>query len=341
MKKNYLDYLRVVAIFGVITIHVTAIYYYRYGSIDDIGWWLSNVMNAASRFSVPVFVMISGSLLLGRKITIFDFYKGRAVRILPPFIFWNVLFLVFFVEFAPEARSYVSLVKYELIVNGYTAVHLWYLSMFLCLMLFAPFINQFINGEKPTYRDLTILIAVMFFFFVANGLARLAKEFYALDIAWFTAFAWFVAYFIAGHYIDRYADYIRVKGALLIFLIVALIGLGSVFNYYSAKNFGIVKDNLVLGSTGALVFIISASIFLLARNNSAYFRESKIISQVSEASFGMYLIHPIFIFIVEQKIPLSSANPIYYIPITILVTAILSFFSIVIIRKLRVGRQIC
>ena len=70
MRKHWIDYLRVIAIIAVITIHSTTSFYARFGEIGMLDWWLANLLNSASRFAIPLFVMISGALLLGRDITI-------------------------------------------------------------------------------------------------------------------------------------------------------------------------------------------------------------------------------------------------------------------------------
>ena len=52
-------------------------------------WWAGNIGDAASRWSVPLFVMVSGALLLNdnRSFTPMQFYTRRAARLLIPTIF--------------------------------------------------------------------------------------------------------------------------------------------------------------------------------------------------------------------------------------------------------------
>ena len=60
----YLDYLRLVAILGVIIIYVaTSLNFYRqdYASLN---WQILNFWDGLSRFCVPVFIMISGAIFL-------------------------------------------------------------------------------------------------------------------------------------------------------------------------------------------------------------------------------------------------------------------------------------
>ena len=64
--------------------------------------------------------------------------------------------------------------------------------MFACLMVFAPFVNKFILGEKPTARDLAILLGLTFPFFLLNTVASVAVNVYDLRMEWFKIFPWFI-----------------------------------------------------------------------------------------------------------------------------------------------------
>ncbi|GAB4461904.1 MAG: hypothetical protein Kow0070_20170 [Anaerolineales bacterium] len=92
-RKVWLDYLRVFAILAVITGHVIADFYGLFGKVGAAEWWLSNVLGILARSAVPVFVMVSGALLLGKSYSIGAFYKKRALRLIPPIIFWNLVYL--------------------------------------------------------------------------------------------------------------------------------------------------------------------------------------------------------------------------------------------------------
>lgn len=102
-KQIWVDYLRVLAIFAVVTIHATSFIYSDFNKIPNDDWWLANTLNGLSRFSVPMFIMISGYLLLGHDIGTKDFYISRGFRIIPALIFWSIFFVVFdfFLETKP------------------------------------------------------------------------------------------------------------------------------------------------------------------------------------------------------------------------------------------------
>ena len=52
------------------TIHVFSSYFYLFGKIDTSSWVFSESILGISRFSVPLFLMVSGALLLKKDMSI-------------------------------------------------------------------------------------------------------------------------------------------------------------------------------------------------------------------------------------------------------------------------------
>ena len=342
MRKVWIDYLRVAAIIAVIIIHSTTPFFAKFQEIGPGAWWLANLLNSAARFAVPLFVMISGALLLGRDITFNEFYRKRAIRLLPPVIAWNLIYLFLSPYKEPDTWSLVYYLK-EGLIRGGTAVHLWYLSMFLCLMLFVPFINMLINGEKPGPAHLRILLLLAFLFFLGNIFANTAWELGRVEkeIIWFKAFPWYMAYFIAGYYLDRYGDAFTIKTAHLLILLGVLILFGTALNYSLINSFGFIDDNLIFINTGPIVLPMALIIFQLGKRSSGQLKENKIVSRISAASFGIYLIHPIFLHLIIDNAPMFYSYAWLYIPLTIIFTGLASFFAITGLRQLSFMRKIC
>src|SRR3954447_23076195 len=78
---GWLDLARVLAIGAVLAVHEAgaAVGARRPGEPADPAWWAANVLDAASRWCVPVFVMVSGALLLDPRRTERprEFYRRR------------------------------------------------------------------------------------------------------------------------------------------------------------------------------------------------------------------------------------------------------------------------
>jgi surface polysaccharide O-acyltransferase-like enzyme len=92
----YLDQLRALAIIAVVLIHVS-LFYFVSSRIDihSFNWFVSNVFYSMCRFCVPIFLMLSGILLLNKDYNFIEFIKKRYKRVILPFLFWSIVYIIF------------------------------------------------------------------------------------------------------------------------------------------------------------------------------------------------------------------------------------------------------
>lgn len=336
-RKIYIDYLRAAATVAVIFIHSTSGWYGRINEIDSLSWWMANILNTGSRFAVPVFVMISGAVLLGKPMTVKEFYYKRAARLIPPIIFWSIVYLAFRMYKGMGQKDLIHFLTIGFWSEGSAYVHLWYLSMFACLMLFVPFINNFLLGQKPSRSDIAIFIAIASLFFFLNTVSDIARETSNIFMYWHLLFQWYIIYFIAGYYFDRNNSSLFVKNIFFIFFIIAL---GSFANFFAIEKFNIVKDYLVMNDKGILSFIFAIAIFLFFKKNFSA-KESKLVSSISLYSFGIYLIHPMILDVLSSVFYRFNLPGYIHIPSISFATFVISYTVIFVIRKNKQFRKIC
>lgn len=141
------------------------------------------------RPSVPLFVMITGALILPvRERTLGDFYKKRIPRVLFPFLIWSAIYSLspwIFSWFADGAEAAKNLTTtffpYSGFMNGgngpetdfvsalktlatvpfsfnYFSVHLWYVYMLIGLYLYLPVFSAWV--EKATLKSKAIFLGI-------------------------------------------------------------------------------------------------------------------------------------------------------------------------------------
>jgi surface polysaccharide O-acyltransferase-like enzyme len=116
--------LRILATFSVIVIHVSGPFVVKFGEISSFDWNVANFFDSISRYSVPLFFMISGSLLLSQDYGFIEFLKKRLVKIVPPFLFWSLLYSILNRHvFSSEIFNVSKLVKDIFYGSEY---HLWF-----------------------------------------------------------------------------------------------------------------------------------------------------------------------------------------------------------------------
>jgi len=338
-KVVYIEYLRIIAVLAVIGIHVSAPFFNKYGKIDNTIWWFANLISSSSRFAVPLFVMISGSVLLGRDLPVRDFYVKRLKRVLLPLIFWSVFYLFIRVL---DGGDLGKIFIYDFLLKGRVYPHLWYLTMYLCLILFVPYIDLCICGNKPTFRQLAVLIMLLFMFDGLNWLSLIVNQVGKLNLLWYRSFPLFFGYFIAGYLLKKYdlSKFLsgRVTAVFLIFMVV----LNPILNYWSCDHLGIVKDYFILSNYSLLIIFVTLLIFYYFKKISSYLPRNRFVLLLSGSSFGIYLVHPFWLNLIRQHLPqYIDTYSFIFMPTQIITTFTVSFVSILLIKKIPLGKFIC
>ncbi|RCW15878.1 hypothetical protein RSP816_00775, partial [Ralstonia solanacearum] len=158
----WIDAARVISIFAVVFLHISA----SVVTEADFGssfWWHGNFYDSMVRWCVPVFVMISGALLLdeSRVEDAVTFYKRRVGRLLLPLIFWTIAFLFWNAIKARFSGAEFGLVHaVKSVANGKPHYHMWFLFMIFGLYLFTPLIRTLVRNAGR--RELWFFVIVMF-----------------------------------------------------------------------------------------------------------------------------------------------------------------------------------
>src|SRR5258708_1620893 len=95
IQHNYsADLIRALAIVLVIVVHVYSEFISKIIFVHSTDWWLAEFFESFAKISVPLFIMLSGFLLLDKKksYTIGEFYKKRLFKIGIPILIWPVVF---------------------------------------------------------------------------------------------------------------------------------------------------------------------------------------------------------------------------------------------------------
>ncbi len=93
-KVMFIDLLRCVAPVAVVVIHVLGPYREQLGGIPDGEWITAISFNSFSRWAVPIFIMITGALMLSdtRDFNARYYVKRRLGKVLLPFLVWSVFY---------------------------------------------------------------------------------------------------------------------------------------------------------------------------------------------------------------------------------------------------------
>lgn len=184
MEKNnrivWADVARLAAILMVISIHCADPFNVspEARSNPEYNWW-GSIYGTFMRPCVPLFVMLTGLLLLPVKMDIGAFYKKRMLRVAVPFVVWSLLYNLFpwltgvlgwdssilsrMFAYAGESPSqtWESCLHNILLIpfnfNTYT-VPLWYIYMLIGLYLYMPFFSAWL--KQATEKQIRIFLGI-------------------------------------------------------------------------------------------------------------------------------------------------------------------------------------
>lgn len=322
--------LRILATFSVIMIHVSGPVIVKFGKVSSFDWNVANFYDSISRYSVPVFFMISGALLLGREFEIKHFLKNRLGKIIPPFLFWSLFYsLTNRYVFNNEPLNISKIIKDIFYGSEY---HLWFVFSLIGVYLITPILQKWIANAKEKDVQYFLIIWVITLFLTIPGVSIYFPKIN------FSYFAGFIGYFVLGFYLKKYKKNNSLSSYSFLIIGILITIFGTYFMTYKNNLFyDYFYEYLCLNAL--MVSIGVFQIFTKMKNVNAKIKP--IISKVDECSFGIYLIHPLMLNILAlHGISVFFPNTLLGIVIVSLTCFLFSFVVIFIIKKIKFGNLI-
>lgn len=316
-REYRFDFLRAFSMILVIIVHVANCYCNNYNGITKLSYLGGIVFNVLARISVPLFFMISGALLLHKSFNK-EKYINRIKKFLIIIVAWDIIYLLW--EYFYLGKSYNNL--FMLVVEPYRK-HLWFLYTIIVLYAIQPLLSKIINKLNRRQKYLC--------FFSIFMICNLCMIFPSIA-SYFTLLC-YIGYFILGDALYRHTKNRELKHEnwLLILVFITCMTLDIIFSYYiSIKHNTFI--NIYFSYRESFIILSSICFFILVMNNYKNI-ENKVVLKLSECSFGIYLIHGIFLDIVKSNISIYLINSFIGIPLFSLLIFILSIISVSILKK--------
>jgi probable poly-beta-1,6-N-acetyl-D-glucosamine export protein len=360
-----INILRALAIFAVISIHISAFF----TRMDGIRLLTSIYMaiDVFSHFAVPLFICISGFVLYNSypvNPDLTEFYKKRLMTVLPPYLIFSTFYMGFaWVKSIFLGVSFdfsIPVIAYLYLTGGWNYA-LWFFVLIIQLYLLYPVILRIFTYCDSRNRSFELLCAAFFLGLCYNLLpvpviSLAGKQVPVIGIA--TMFTGYLFYFIVGMICRRNYERLlpELRSRPLFYclwpLLLGLTILG-VFRY-AQQNFTFSMTRLLPGPdqfwqgvsivTTPLYYV---GIFALCLTISLPVSSMKkagarLLEKIGQYSFGIYLVH---VFILEVTVLELSwfafdwNNWLFY-PLTFSITLILSIISVEVIRKIPYNKYI-
>ena len=327
-KRDYrLDLLRVISMIMVVIIHIANYYCRAFNDIDKISYLGALIFNTISRISVPFFFMISGATLLNKE---YEKQKNKD-RIIRKFITLFVITIIYFIwdkYYMCKGTNIISLLSKP------ERKLLWFMYAIIGIYISLPFVKCMVDKMVKTEDKLFVILWLIF-----NGIFKGLNigNTYLIPIISGT---YYLGYFIIGYMIIKYYDYIKKNRNNKLLLITAIISfiIVVILTYYISINSG-KHFTYLLTYSNILIMIASLSSFIYLFFNIKD-KENKIISKLSNLSFGIYLFHGIILDYFMKLIPYKDICSYIGIPVVLIFVTFITSIIVGILKKTYISKYI-
>ena len=329
-----MDLLRIAAILAVVVIHSVGFATKQSGTgWHSAWWWGANLLNSACLWCVPVFVMVSGALLLdpARRVSNGTFLKRRAVRIGVPLAFWIAVYLIFQRQFNGQDLSVGGTVK--AVASGNPYLQLYFLFIVAGLTALTPVLRRLI--QHSSRRELTILTGAALAFGLGEHLVRELGGGGGFNAV--TRFLPYVGYYLVGYLITTFTVTERSQRISRRLIMVGWLGTALGSGGLSARYGWTTDGNFLYDYLSPTVMLMSLATFVAARGWQPRGLSRGRLRTYGAATFGIFLIHPLLLFPLMRSLHLADTvdigrTVVWAVPLALAVCLVTGALCLVIER---------
>ena len=267
------------------------------GNASETEWWACNVVNSFCRWAVPIYIMLSGALLLdpAKKEDYSTFYGKRLARLGVPVIFWSTFFILFEIYYLKGwGNSWDKSLNNLMLGKPYA--HLHFIFRIMGLYAFTPMLRVFL-----AHADRKLVAVTAGIMLALGSLNSILDGITGNEQSAFLRFAPFMGFFLTGYLLR---DFRLSKSGLKAcwFLAIGCMlllagGTGFLCQTFGFKGYPSISMELydflspVRIAMALCVWLIFVNTF---REDWMKSKIGKAIAWVAPLTLGMYLIHPLF-----------------------------------------------
>ena len=326
-RRVEFDIMRIAACFCVIMIHCAVFKQEESYAFDSWSYQAIHLWGTLSRWSVPAFVMLSGMLILPHadETSVKRLILHRVLRMIAAYILWSAVYsfyntYVLGIVYAPT--------KLKTFVDGCFSgeIHMWYLPMLAGMYLASPILAQLM--KKMDRKWLLYWVVCLFVFSsVIPFLIHLNIKYLSTIIGSFTGymdlqfFGGWTLYYLLGCLVRDHRFSLKEKRWVYALALVSFL-----FTFYGTVIYSFRhKETMgVLPYEYPNIMFFSLGVFLFVKDKMSGISfgtgVKKWIVEISQLTFGIYLIHVLLLKIwYRAGVNLQICHPLLSIPLVSLI----------------------
>lgn len=350
-RVSWVDILRIVACFMVVVSHSCDFFVARFDE-DPSAFRQGAAWGSLMRACVPLFVMITGVLLLPVKEDTGQFYRRKLSRIVWPLVFWSLVTPLFYLAYGMFSWSETGYFMGTFPLNfNYTITPLWYLYMLVGVYLILPIVSPWI--QQASRQDLKRFLYIWGFTLFLPAIQTVAPQlgyegnyghtgmFGVCDwnpFGTFYYFSGFLGYVVLAHYLVKYPKNWSWSKTLSVCLPLFIIGYAITHGsfLYLQKHYPGDYAYLEIAwyFTGFNVFMMTYAVFtIMQKLTVSSEKTAHRLYKIAGLTFGIYLCHFFIVQVVYDWVSAYVAVPVW---LQVPIIAVLAFtFSAAVVRLLQ------
>ena len=341
----YLDILKVVAVIGVIFSHL----YWFIPATNDFYTTIRFFLFSIAKPAVPIFIMVTGALMLGRDISYKEIFTKRIPRVIIAFLMAAIIYTLY--KGNNPISVFIRIFEGEVDGKNYDYIPYWgwYIYLLIALYIMTPFLHKMIKSFKDKdYRMFIILFVVLVSIF--NCLPTFTSVFlgnsHGINGNLSTSlFSIAIGYYVFGYYISNKEISKKENSISIIVYVISMIFCTLYLLYFGRKMndpgyFPLEYSYFPISLASMCVFISFKYYFSKCLNNNIF---TKIITTISTSGFGIYLFHvPVLEEIHKLPFMMSIFNFNSILGVVVLISLVILILTIIfyLIRKIPIFRKI-
>ena len=302
-----IDILKGIGMIAVVLIHITAIY---------TNHLTVGVFNSLLQFAVPLYLAVSAILLMNKykeELDFKSFYKKYLPRIIIPYAVWSAMYCILYSFRGRKIDNIIDTVFF-----GQANYHLYFMIIILQFYLLFPLIRKCVKNLK-NFELYTIVLVILQIIFLQLNAIYVYPYFKYLAIP---IYAYIMPIGLGLWLGKSYNEKTILKKTSGVLIVLAIIGsylfvahsqpipysweINTMINtiYHTTTlsvgtTVSIFRNTYIFGAILILLMIAKSMIKYTPTINNLF-------TSIGKASFGIYLVHPLFLEIADKYIIMSD-----------------------------------
>lgn len=298
-----LDLLKIVSAFMIAVIHASSGVFNNH-ELGSLVWKEGLILNAVTRFAVPVFLMISGALLLGRKISLDKAIRKAIIAGIALFV-WSFAFILTRKILWNDGNVVYDTIM--IIFNKRVSGLLWYGYLLIWIYLFSPILNLIYESLSNKMRIYFIILGLL----VPSTIDGIINYF-SLDVQLLqnSFFIYMNLGYISVLFIGRMIYENKEKISVILGGIISVVGLvlTILLTEGISRRLGVSThtffSELEIGNVMYAFGIMLIACKLSFKGDNTFIK--KIIIKVSELAMGIYFSHALVMWLIGDTMSIRG-----------------------------------